>query len=70
MRHFRVCYDQIDSHEVWIEVNDNIGTSEDVESFFMRHFERYNDDSECIDSDMIITSVCEIDENGEELNGN
>ena len=66
MRHFRVCYDQIDSHEVWIEVNDNIESS-DVEALFIRNFDRYNDESECIDSDMIITSVGEIDENGEEI---
>ena len=66
MRHFRVCYDQIDSHEVWIETND-IETPEDVEALFIRDFERYNDESECIDSDMIITSVIEIDENGEDI---
>lgn len=67
MRHFRVCYDQIDSHEVWIEVNDTITDSKDVEEIFIRNFDRYNDESECIDSDMILTSVNEIDENGEEI---
>jgi hypothetical protein len=67
MRHFKVCYDQIDSHEVWIEVNDAITDSKDVEEIFIRNFERYNDESECVDSDMILTSVNEIDENGEEI---
>ena len=66
MRHFRVCYDQIDSHEVWIEA-DNVKSSEDVEALFIRNFERYNDESECMDSDMRITSISEIDENGEEI---
>jgi hypothetical protein len=67
MRHFRICYDQIDSHEVWIEVGDAIEDSKDAEALFIRNFERYNDESECTDSDMIITSVNEIDENGEEI---
>ena len=67
MRHFRVCYDQIDSHEVWIEVNDTVTDLKDVEEIFIRNFDRYDDESECVDSDMILTSVNEIDENGEEI---
>jgi hypothetical protein len=67
MKHFRVCYDQIDNHEVWIEVSDTSEDLKDVEALFIRNFERYHDESECVDSDMIITSVCEIDENGEEI---
>jgi hypothetical protein len=67
MKHFRVCYDQIDSREVWIEVSDAIKDSKDAEALFIHDFERYNDESECTDSDMIITSVNEIDENGEEI---
>jgi hypothetical protein len=67
MKHFRVCYDQIDSYEVWIEVSDVVEDSKDAEALFIRDFERYKDESECVDSDMIITSVSEIDENGEEI---
>jgi hypothetical protein len=67
MKHFRVCYDQIDSHEVWIEISDASEDVKDVEALFIRNFERYNDESECVDSDTIITSVSEIDENGEEI---
>jgi hypothetical protein len=67
MKHFRVCYDQIDSREVWIEVSDASDDVKDVEALFIRNFERYNDEAECTDSDMIITSIREIDENGEEI---
>ena len=67
MKHFRVRYDQIDSYEVWIEVSDVSEDLKDVEALFIRNFEQYNDESECTDSDMIITSIREIDENGEDI---
>lgn len=71
MRHYRVIYEKHDFREVWIETNAD--SPEEAEKVFMRDFERYDDESDSADCDlsnMDVLEVTEIDENGDEINGN
>jgi hypothetical protein len=72
MRHYKIVYIKRDAREVWIEVSDNTD-EEGAEDIFVRDLERYDDESDEANVDIEspeIIEVTEIDEFGEELDGN
>lgn len=72
MRHYKVVYIKRDAREVWIEVPDDTDEDE-AENIFIRNLERYDDESDEANIDIEspeIIEVTEIDEFGEELDGN
>jgi hypothetical protein len=72
MRHYKIVYIKRDAREVWIEVPDNTD-EEGAEDIFIRDLERYDDESDEANVDIEspeIIEVTEIDEFGEELDGN
>lgn len=71
MHHYRIIYIKRDIREVWIETP--VKTEEEAEEVFIKNFERYDDESDdaSVDIDPLeIVDVTEIDEFGEEIDGN